>query len=274
MLQAGGQTLRIMAGPNGSIQGPCEAKWGYTTLSVADWDHDGLPDLVVNSIWGKVVWYRNVGTRQRPQLAAAAAGRGPVAGHAAQAGVELVEPGGQRTGHAVAHHADGRRSEPRRLERPGHARSGGLPGVLRAAEGRRWAAAGAAAAHLPRGLESGCRREPGERRDAAERRAWPGAAGGANCAWPTGTATASWTCWPTAATPHATATSRPPNRRGHFETWGRWPRRRLAGHDTSPTVVDWDRDGKLDLLIGAEDGFFYYQPNPQARGKEENDNQP
>ena len=30
--------LRIEAGPNGSIQGPCEAKWGYTTLSVADWD--------------------------------------------------------------------------------------------------------------------------------------------------------------------------------------------------------------------------------------------
>lgn len=55
--------LRIMAGPNGSIQGPCEAKWGYTTLSVADWDHDGRPDLVVNSIWGKVVWFRNVGTR-------------------------------------------------------------------------------------------------------------------------------------------------------------------------------------------------------------------
>ncbi len=27
-----------MAGPSGSIQGPAEAKWGYTTLSVADWD--------------------------------------------------------------------------------------------------------------------------------------------------------------------------------------------------------------------------------------------
>src|SRR5690606_9661951 len=41
------------------------------TLSVADWDADGLPDLVVNSIWGKVVWYRNVGTRERAKLAAA-----------------------------------------------------------------------------------------------------------------------------------------------------------------------------------------------------------
>lgn len=57
-----GQPLRIMAGENGSIQGPAEAKWGYTTLSVADWDHDGRLDLVVNSIWGKVVWYRNLGT--------------------------------------------------------------------------------------------------------------------------------------------------------------------------------------------------------------------
>jgi len=59
LLEAGGKTLRIMAGPNGSIQGPCEAKWGYTTQTVADWDGDGLPDLVLNSILGKVVWYRS-----------------------------------------------------------------------------------------------------------------------------------------------------------------------------------------------------------------------
>ena len=72
LLEAGGQTLRIMAGPNGSIQGPCERKWGYTTQTVADWDHDGLPDLIVNSILGKVVWYRNIGTRRAPKLAAAA----------------------------------------------------------------------------------------------------------------------------------------------------------------------------------------------------------
>ena len=69
-LEADGKPIRIMAGSNGSIQGPAEAKWGYTTFSVADWDGDGLPDLIVNSIWGKVVWYKNIGTRTRPKLAA------------------------------------------------------------------------------------------------------------------------------------------------------------------------------------------------------------
>lgn len=67
-LESVGKRIRVMAGSNGSIQGPCEAKWGYTTLSIADWDCDALPDLVVNSIWGKVYWYRNVGTRREPKF--------------------------------------------------------------------------------------------------------------------------------------------------------------------------------------------------------------
>jgi len=70
-LEADGRIIRIQAGTNGSIQGPCEAKWGYTIQTVADWDGDGLTDLVVNSIWGKVHWYQNVGTRKTPRLAAA-----------------------------------------------------------------------------------------------------------------------------------------------------------------------------------------------------------
>ena len=70
-LTAAGKVIRPMAGPNGSIQGPCEAKWGYTTQTIADWDQDGLPDLLLNSILGKVVWFKNIGTRQKPQLAAA-----------------------------------------------------------------------------------------------------------------------------------------------------------------------------------------------------------
>ena len=69
-LLADGKTFRIMAGANGSIQGPAEAKWGYTTLNVADWDADGLPDIVFNSIWGKVEWLKNIGTRTAPKLAA------------------------------------------------------------------------------------------------------------------------------------------------------------------------------------------------------------
>ena len=35
----------------------------------------------------------------------------------------------------------------------------------------------------------------------------------------------------------------------------------LAGHTTSPTIVDWDNNGIPDLLIGAEDGFLYYKKN-------------
>jgi hypothetical protein len=68
-LEAGGEVFRIMAG-NRSIQGPAEAKWGYTTLSIADWDGDGRPDILFNSITGAVQWLQNVGTRRAPKLAA------------------------------------------------------------------------------------------------------------------------------------------------------------------------------------------------------------
>ena len=56
-----GKPIRIMAGENGSIQGPAERKWGYTVLTIADWDGDGRADLIVNSIWGKIEWFRNIG---------------------------------------------------------------------------------------------------------------------------------------------------------------------------------------------------------------------
>ena len=69
-LSAGGKLIREQAGPNGSIQGPAEAKWGYSILSVADWDGDGLPDIMTNGIWGKIIWYKNIGTRTAPKLAA------------------------------------------------------------------------------------------------------------------------------------------------------------------------------------------------------------
>ncbi|MEK6260602.1 MAG: exo-alpha-sialidase [Planctomycetota bacterium] len=40
--------------------------------------------------------------------------------------------------------------------------------------------------------------------------------------------------------------------------------RKIEGHDTSPTTVDWNNDGVPDLLVGAEDGRFYYLKNVRA----------
>jgi hypothetical protein len=62
--------FRVMAGSNGSIQGPAEAKWGYTTIAVADWNRDSLPDIVYNSILGKIEWLENIGTRTEPKMSA------------------------------------------------------------------------------------------------------------------------------------------------------------------------------------------------------------
>jgi hypothetical protein len=70
-LKAENEVIRIMAGESGSIQGPCESKWGYTTLTVEDWNGDGLKDIIANSIWGKVVWFENIGRKGAPVLAAA-----------------------------------------------------------------------------------------------------------------------------------------------------------------------------------------------------------
>ncbi len=48
-----------------------------------------------------------------------------------------------------------------------------------------------------------------------------------------------------------------------FEDAGALARRKLAAHTTSATTVDWDRNGVRDLLLGAEDGFFYFLANPR-----------
>ena len=68
-LKTDGEDFRIMAGPNMSIQGPAEAKWGYTVPYVADWNMDGLPDILFNSITGQIQWLPNIGTRTQPKLA-------------------------------------------------------------------------------------------------------------------------------------------------------------------------------------------------------------
>ncbi len=45
-----------------------------------------------------------------------------------------------------------------------------------------------------------------------------------------------------------------------FRDHGAVDSRRLSSHTTSPTVIDLQGDGKREILIGAEDGFFYHMP--------------
>ena len=50
-----------------------------------------------------------------------------------------------------------------------------------------------------------------------------------------------------------------------FEDMGPVDDQVLAGHTTSPTTVDWNKDGRPDLLLGAEDGHLYYLENPHGK---------
>ena len=56
-LQADGKNIQVPLGDSGPV--------------VADWDGDGLPDLISGCGDGSVLWYRNVGTAKEPKLAAA-----------------------------------------------------------------------------------------------------------------------------------------------------------------------------------------------------------
>ncbi|NLS93353.1 MAG: VCBS repeat-containing protein [Planctomycetaceae bacterium] len=256
LLEAGGETLRILAGPNGSIQGPCEAKWGYTTLNVADWDHDGLPDLVVNSIWGKVVWYRNVGTRKQPKLAAAQPIEVEWEGTPPKPAWNWWNPGPKelatqwRTTPVVIDFDSDGLNDLVMLDHEGYLalfrRERRDDRLVLLPPQRIFYAAGAEDTLLQ--LNAGEAGRSGRRKlcmvdyDGDGRR-------------------------------DLLANSRSINffrnvstdeNRHVFKDMGPMDAAVLAGHTTSPTVVDWDRDGIPDLLVGAEDGFFYYKKNPRS----------
>ncbi len=52
-----------------------------------------------------------------------------------------------------------------------------------------------------------------------------------------------------------------------FENMGPLATRNIEGHDVSPSTVDFDGDGIVDLIGGAEDGRIYYQANPRSSSK-------
>ncbi|WP_165070701.1 DUF4440 domain-containing protein [Paludisphaera rhizosphaerae] len=259
LLEADGSVIRIMAGPNGSIQGPCEAKWGYTTLSIADWDGDGLPDLLVNSILGKVHWYKNVGTRNAPKLAAAQPIE--VAWTAAQPQPELawgwMKPVGNElltqwrtTPVAVDWNRDGL-VDLVMLDQEGYLafferekRDGKLslrpPARVFVDE-----------AGEPLRLNSKAAGGSGRRKLCVVDWDRDGKLdlllNAANALFykQVPSTTRSWT----------------------FRNVGLLSNTNIEGHDVSPTVVDFDADGVPDFLGGAEDGRLYFLRNPASGGQ-------
>lgn len=67
-LEAGGRPIHVQPGYKGDIQGPGEARWGYISTNVADWNGDGLPDILAGDSLSRHVVYMNRGTRRQPRL--------------------------------------------------------------------------------------------------------------------------------------------------------------------------------------------------------------
>ncbi|MDX1945646.1 MAG: VCBS repeat-containing protein [Pirellulaceae bacterium] len=251
-LAAGGKTIRIMAGPNGSIQGPCEAKWGYTTLSVADWNHDGTLDLVVNSIRGEVIWFE--GTK------AATPGTGPELRAARPLEVEWNgptpkpawtwwQPTGKQlvtqwrtTPVVVDYTADGL-ADLVMLDHEGHLalfeRRRNATGELTLLPGRR-AFVNADGTALQ--LNDKLRGKSGRRKLCS-------------CDWD-GDGRLDFLLNGTNADFLRNLAEK--NGSVTLNNEGPLATTRLDAHDTSPTTVDWNKDGRRELLVGAEDGHFYY----------------
>lgn len=70
-VQAGGREIQVQAGYAGSLQGLQEARWGYLSPNVIDWNGDGLPDLITGDITGNYLIYLNRGSKEEPKLEAA-----------------------------------------------------------------------------------------------------------------------------------------------------------------------------------------------------------
>ncbi len=252
-LLADGQVIRIQAGPNGSVQGPAEAKWGYTIFSVGDWNHDGLPDIVLNSIWGEVVWYENSGTRRAPKLKAAQPIEVEWPGAPPKPAWTWWTPKGKslvtqwRTRPFVTDLNQDGLNDLAMLDHEGRLafferrRENGKLKLLPAR--RVFQDEGVTPLLLSKGIAGKSGRRKFVLVDWDGDRKLDLLLDGLNVDFFRNMAT----------------------KDGEFifKNMGPLDTRKLAGHDTCPTVVDWGHTGVPDLLAGAEDGFLYFLKHPR-----------
>jgi hypothetical protein len=250
-----GKPIRFMAGPNGSIQGPAESKWGYTTISVADWDGDGLPDIIVNSILGKVMWFKNTGTRTQPRLAPAEPVEVEWEGEQPRLAWGWMKPEGKglltqwrTTPFAVDWNKDGL-MDLVMLDHEGY-----LAFFERVKRGRKLLLL------PPKRVLCNEKGEPlrlnAKTAGGSGRRKicvvdWDGDgkldillnSSSANFLHQVDAHDGKW----------------------FFKDEGPLVKQNIEGHDVSPAAVDWNGDGIPDFVGGAEDGHFYYLKNPRGK---------
>ena len=266
LLEAGGETIRHQAGPNGSIQGPCEAKWGYSTISVADWDGDGLPDIVANSIWGRIVWYRNAGSKRSPRLEAARAVRIDWQGRARKPewnwwNPEETEMVSQwRTRPVPVDWNQNGLMDLVMLDHEGYLalfprirRNDGLtllPGerVFESQHASAFDNKHNAMNEAPGLLRLNARRAGGSGRRKIDLVDWDG--------------DGRIDLLVNSASVDLLLNRGSRDGRTIYSAEGPLSVTKLAGHTTSPTTVDWNEDGERELLVGAEDGFLYWAGIP------------
>ena len=264
LLEADGAPIRLMAGYNGSVQGPCESKWGYSCLSVADWDGDGKLDIMLNSTRGEVVWCRTIGEK----TAFAFAPPEPVA--VEWEGVQPEMKYGWLRPNGSKNLLTQWRTTPYMIDWDG---DGLVDLVMSDVEGY---------LSFFRRAERGGRRVllPPQRVFAYESGAAMGFTGwagnGNGKGGNTGRRKFCFTDWDGDGKLDILANSasivlyRQVGRKD-----GKWLFRRegdiieekMAGHSTCPSPCDFDGDGIEDLVIGAEDGYFYFARNPRSVGK-------
>ncbi len=265
-LLADDEEIRYLAGDNGSIQGPAEKKWGYTTLSVSDWDGDGLKDIIVNSIWGKVEWHKNIGTKGKPKLAAAR----PVVVDWQDGAV--LKPAWNWWNPAKTELATQWRTTPYTID---WNKDGLMDLIMLDHEGY--------LAYYERFKDAdGLKLRPGKR-------IFQGAGGGefdsknklknsvdsplrlnSGLYGGSGRRKLAFVDWDQDGdldlivnSTNAALFENVGTKNGlvNLKFRGDLSEQKLAGHTTSPTIVDWDKNGIPDLLLGAENGFFYYLKN-------------